>query len=75
MPNTLFPFNSLVKSSLNTSASKKQLEQVLYTAGSYDNSWGPEEGEAPLERTSFNFPHVLCVDTGRSSETAKAHRG
>eukprot|EP00495_Collosphaeridae_sp_1-RS-2012_P003235 TRINITY_DN268_c0_g1_i2.p1 TRINITY_DN268_c0_g1~~TRINITY_DN268_c0_g1_i2.p1 ORF type:complete len:105 (-),score=8.04 TRINITY_DN268_c0_g1_i2:2-316(-) len=20
-------------------------------------------------------PHVLCVDTGRSSETAKAHRG
>eukprot|EP00487_Bulimina_marginata_P006862 TRINITY_DN26969_c0_g1_i1.p1 TRINITY_DN26969_c0_g1~~TRINITY_DN26969_c0_g1_i1.p1 ORF type:complete len:100 (-),score=50.04 TRINITY_DN26969_c0_g1_i1:2-301(-) len=21
------------------------------------------------------FPHVLCVDTGRSSETAKAHRG
>eukprot|EP00479_Gromia_sphaerica_P005889 TRINITY_DN17002_c0_g1_i1.p1 TRINITY_DN17002_c0_g1~~TRINITY_DN17002_c0_g1_i1.p1 ORF type:complete len:71 (+),score=9.66 TRINITY_DN17002_c0_g1_i1:65-277(+) len=21
------------------------------------------------------LPHVLCVDTGRSSETAKAHRG
>eukprot|EP00479_Gromia_sphaerica_P012522 TRINITY_DN6645_c0_g1_i1.p1 TRINITY_DN6645_c0_g1~~TRINITY_DN6645_c0_g1_i1.p1 ORF type:complete len:90 (+),score=6.80 TRINITY_DN6645_c0_g1_i1:88-357(+) len=21
------------------------------------------------------IPHVLCVDTGRSSETAKAHRG
>eukprot|EP00497_Spongosphaera_streptacantha_P004730 TRINITY_DN5625_c0_g1_i1.p6 TRINITY_DN5625_c0_g1~~TRINITY_DN5625_c0_g1_i1.p6 ORF type:complete len:51 (+),score=15.23 TRINITY_DN5625_c0_g1_i1:454-606(+) len=21
------------------------------------------------------FAHVLCVDTGRSSETAKAHRG
>eukprot|EP00487_Bulimina_marginata_P004568 TRINITY_DN2115_c0_g1_i1.p1 TRINITY_DN2115_c0_g1~~TRINITY_DN2115_c0_g1_i1.p1 ORF type:complete len:115 (+),score=56.93 TRINITY_DN2115_c0_g1_i1:338-682(+) len=24
---------------------------------------------------SLNVPHVLCVDTGRSSETAKAHRG
>eukprot|EP00479_Gromia_sphaerica_P001355 TRINITY_DN11535_c0_g1_i1.p3 TRINITY_DN11535_c0_g1~~TRINITY_DN11535_c0_g1_i1.p3 ORF type:complete len:53 (+),score=9.23 TRINITY_DN11535_c0_g1_i1:330-488(+) len=23
----------------------------------------------------FVYPHVLCVDTGRSSETAKAHRG
>eukprot|EP00479_Gromia_sphaerica_P011683 TRINITY_DN5864_c0_g1_i1.p1 TRINITY_DN5864_c0_g1~~TRINITY_DN5864_c0_g1_i1.p1 ORF type:complete len:71 (+),score=5.67 TRINITY_DN5864_c0_g1_i1:25-237(+) len=23
----------------------------------------------------FVCPHVLCVDTGRSSETAKAHRG
>eukprot|EP00495_Collosphaeridae_sp_1-RS-2012_P007998 TRINITY_DN783_c0_g1_i1.p2 TRINITY_DN783_c0_g1~~TRINITY_DN783_c0_g1_i1.p2 ORF type:complete len:53 (+),score=10.87 TRINITY_DN783_c0_g1_i1:184-342(+) len=23
----------------------------------------------------IHFPHVLCVDTGRSSETAKAHRG
>eukprot|EP00495_Collosphaeridae_sp_1-RS-2012_P004928 TRINITY_DN4284_c0_g1_i1.p4 TRINITY_DN4284_c0_g1~~TRINITY_DN4284_c0_g1_i1.p4 ORF type:complete len:62 (+),score=20.20 TRINITY_DN4284_c0_g1_i1:500-685(+) len=22
-----------------------------------------------------SLPHVLCVDTGRSSETAKAHRG
>eukprot|EP00479_Gromia_sphaerica_P015576 TRINITY_DN994_c1_g1_i1.p1 TRINITY_DN994_c1_g1~~TRINITY_DN994_c1_g1_i1.p1 ORF type:complete len:76 (+),score=9.51 TRINITY_DN994_c1_g1_i1:281-508(+) len=22
-----------------------------------------------------NVSHVLCVDTGRSSETAKAHRG
>eukprot|EP00495_Collosphaeridae_sp_1-RS-2012_P004281 TRINITY_DN3568_c0_g1_i1.p2 TRINITY_DN3568_c0_g1~~TRINITY_DN3568_c0_g1_i1.p2 ORF type:complete len:75 (+),score=17.74 TRINITY_DN3568_c0_g1_i1:267-491(+) len=26
------------------------------------------QGRTPL-------PHVLCVDTGRSSETAKAHRG
>eukprot|EP00495_Collosphaeridae_sp_1-RS-2012_P004152 TRINITY_DN3451_c0_g1_i1.p1 TRINITY_DN3451_c0_g1~~TRINITY_DN3451_c0_g1_i1.p1 ORF type:complete len:94 (+),score=17.56 TRINITY_DN3451_c0_g1_i1:19-300(+) len=24
---------------------------------------------------TFEKPHVLCVDTGRSSETAKAHRG
>eukprot|EP00487_Bulimina_marginata_P009786 TRINITY_DN4327_c0_g1_i1.p1 TRINITY_DN4327_c0_g1~~TRINITY_DN4327_c0_g1_i1.p1 ORF type:complete len:105 (+),score=57.52 TRINITY_DN4327_c0_g1_i1:44-358(+) len=24
---------------------------------------------------SFHQAHVLCVDTGRSSETAKAHRG
>eukprot|EP00487_Bulimina_marginata_P012773 TRINITY_DN926_c0_g1_i4.p1 TRINITY_DN926_c0_g1~~TRINITY_DN926_c0_g1_i4.p1 ORF type:complete len:153 (+),score=56.30 TRINITY_DN926_c0_g1_i4:36-494(+) len=23
----------------------------------------------------YSGPHVLCVDTGRSSETAKAHRG
>eukprot|EP00479_Gromia_sphaerica_P013281 TRINITY_DN733_c0_g2_i1.p1 TRINITY_DN733_c0_g2~~TRINITY_DN733_c0_g2_i1.p1 ORF type:complete len:66 (+),score=10.29 TRINITY_DN733_c0_g2_i1:422-619(+) len=23
----------------------------------------------------YLIPHVLCVDTGRSSETAKAHRG
>eukprot|EP00495_Collosphaeridae_sp_1-RS-2012_P003812 TRINITY_DN3136_c0_g1_i1.p2 TRINITY_DN3136_c0_g1~~TRINITY_DN3136_c0_g1_i1.p2 ORF type:complete len:71 (+),score=15.18 TRINITY_DN3136_c0_g1_i1:80-292(+) len=23
----------------------------------------------------ISLPHVLCVDTGRSSETAKAHRG
>eukprot|EP00495_Collosphaeridae_sp_1-RS-2012_P006161 TRINITY_DN5724_c0_g1_i1.p3 TRINITY_DN5724_c0_g1~~TRINITY_DN5724_c0_g1_i1.p3 ORF type:complete len:54 (+),score=16.81 TRINITY_DN5724_c0_g1_i1:699-860(+) len=23
----------------------------------------------------FEQPHVLCVNTGRSSETAKAHRG
>eukprot|EP00497_Spongosphaera_streptacantha_P003460 TRINITY_DN4150_c0_g1_i1.p2 TRINITY_DN4150_c0_g1~~TRINITY_DN4150_c0_g1_i1.p2 ORF type:complete len:65 (+),score=11.17 TRINITY_DN4150_c0_g1_i1:230-424(+) len=25
--------------------------------------------------SSSMFAHVLCVDTGRSSETAKAHRG
>eukprot|EP00487_Bulimina_marginata_P000203 TRINITY_DN1038_c0_g1_i1.p1 TRINITY_DN1038_c0_g1~~TRINITY_DN1038_c0_g1_i1.p1 ORF type:complete len:234 (+),score=45.72 TRINITY_DN1038_c0_g1_i1:25-726(+) len=25
--------------------------------------------------SEFNSSHVLCVDTGRSSETAKAHRG
>eukprot|EP00463_Aulacantha_scolymantha_P006155 TRINITY_DN7713_c0_g1_i1.p4 TRINITY_DN7713_c0_g1~~TRINITY_DN7713_c0_g1_i1.p4 ORF type:complete len:52 (-),score=16.52 TRINITY_DN7713_c0_g1_i1:2-157(-) len=24
---------------------------------------------------SLDLPNVLCVDTGRSSETAKAHRG
>eukprot|EP00479_Gromia_sphaerica_P006244 TRINITY_DN17463_c0_g1_i1.p2 TRINITY_DN17463_c0_g1~~TRINITY_DN17463_c0_g1_i1.p2 ORF type:complete len:59 (+),score=12.25 TRINITY_DN17463_c0_g1_i1:281-457(+) len=28
-----------------------------------------------LPLTSSSSPHVLCVDTGRSSETAKAHRG
>eukprot|EP00492_Amphilonche_elongata_P005105 TRINITY_DN617_c0_g1_i10.p3 TRINITY_DN617_c0_g1~~TRINITY_DN617_c0_g1_i10.p3 ORF type:complete len:50 (+),score=11.94 TRINITY_DN617_c0_g1_i10:384-533(+) len=36
---------------------------------------------AVMEHQSVNnnsislCPHVLCVDTGRSSETAKAHRG
>eukprot|EP00495_Collosphaeridae_sp_1-RS-2012_P007746 TRINITY_DN7515_c0_g1_i1.p3 TRINITY_DN7515_c0_g1~~TRINITY_DN7515_c0_g1_i1.p3 ORF type:complete len:83 (+),score=18.68 TRINITY_DN7515_c0_g1_i1:165-413(+) len=25
--------------------------------------------------SDFHSSHVLCVDTGRSSETAKAHRG
>eukprot|EP00495_Collosphaeridae_sp_1-RS-2012_P007494 TRINITY_DN721_c0_g1_i1.p2 TRINITY_DN721_c0_g1~~TRINITY_DN721_c0_g1_i1.p2 ORF type:complete len:90 (+),score=19.08 TRINITY_DN721_c0_g1_i1:158-427(+) len=30
----------------------------------------------PSEVTTQEFTsHVLCVDTGRSSETAKAHRG
>eukprot|EP00487_Bulimina_marginata_P011894 TRINITY_DN7823_c0_g1_i1.p1 TRINITY_DN7823_c0_g1~~TRINITY_DN7823_c0_g1_i1.p1 ORF type:complete len:115 (+),score=50.89 TRINITY_DN7823_c0_g1_i1:339-683(+) len=27
------------------------------------------------KQTPMHRPHVLCVDTGRSSETAKAHRG
>eukprot|EP00487_Bulimina_marginata_P002698 TRINITY_DN161_c0_g1_i3.p2 TRINITY_DN161_c0_g1~~TRINITY_DN161_c0_g1_i3.p2 ORF type:complete len:128 (+),score=49.73 TRINITY_DN161_c0_g1_i3:565-948(+) len=32
--------------------------------------------EAQLTLTQYTWPaHVLCVDTGRSSETAKAHRG
>eukprot|EP00495_Collosphaeridae_sp_1-RS-2012_P006007 TRINITY_DN54_c0_g1_i16.p2 TRINITY_DN54_c0_g1~~TRINITY_DN54_c0_g1_i16.p2 ORF type:complete len:66 (+),score=17.57 TRINITY_DN54_c0_g1_i16:613-810(+) len=26
-------------------------------------------------KAHIDNPHVLCVDTGRSSETAKAHRG
>eukprot|EP00495_Collosphaeridae_sp_1-RS-2012_P001520 TRINITY_DN1466_c0_g1_i1.p1 TRINITY_DN1466_c0_g1~~TRINITY_DN1466_c0_g1_i1.p1 ORF type:complete len:62 (+),score=9.42 TRINITY_DN1466_c0_g1_i1:150-335(+) len=30
---------------------------------------------APHFLILYLFPHVLCVDTGRSSETAKAHRG
>eukprot|EP00495_Collosphaeridae_sp_1-RS-2012_P008035 TRINITY_DN7885_c0_g1_i1.p1 TRINITY_DN7885_c0_g1~~TRINITY_DN7885_c0_g1_i1.p1 ORF type:complete len:81 (+),score=20.16 TRINITY_DN7885_c0_g1_i1:193-435(+) len=30
--------------------------------------------EIPINKPS-DFAHVLCVDTGRSSETAKAHRG
>eukprot|EP00479_Gromia_sphaerica_P007415 TRINITY_DN2463_c0_g1_i1.p1 TRINITY_DN2463_c0_g1~~TRINITY_DN2463_c0_g1_i1.p1 ORF type:complete len:64 (+),score=5.04 TRINITY_DN2463_c0_g1_i1:388-579(+) len=39
----------------------------------------PTHGTTCLEgaeglRRGFR-PHVLCVDTGRSSETAKAHRG
>eukprot|EP00487_Bulimina_marginata_P009656 TRINITY_DN4125_c0_g1_i1.p1 TRINITY_DN4125_c0_g1~~TRINITY_DN4125_c0_g1_i1.p1 ORF type:complete len:229 (-),score=52.82 TRINITY_DN4125_c0_g1_i1:2-688(-) len=28
-----------------------------------------------LDSKNCSIPHVLCVDTGRSSETAKAHRG
>eukprot|EP00479_Gromia_sphaerica_P003073 TRINITY_DN13569_c0_g1_i1.p1 TRINITY_DN13569_c0_g1~~TRINITY_DN13569_c0_g1_i1.p1 ORF type:complete len:83 (+),score=3.59 TRINITY_DN13569_c0_g1_i1:218-466(+) len=28
-----------------------------------------------LQLKMLVFSHVLCVDTGRSSETAKAHRG
>eukprot|EP00495_Collosphaeridae_sp_1-RS-2012_P004279 TRINITY_DN3565_c0_g1_i1.p1 TRINITY_DN3565_c0_g1~~TRINITY_DN3565_c0_g1_i1.p1 ORF type:complete len:52 (+),score=15.33 TRINITY_DN3565_c0_g1_i1:115-270(+) len=50
----------------------------------------PSHSRLPLEVSFFSsllflclrhklFPsfstHVLCVDTGRSSETAKAHRG
>eukprot|EP00479_Gromia_sphaerica_P012705 TRINITY_DN6809_c0_g1_i1.p2 TRINITY_DN6809_c0_g1~~TRINITY_DN6809_c0_g1_i1.p2 ORF type:complete len:61 (+),score=9.94 TRINITY_DN6809_c0_g1_i1:350-532(+) len=31
--------------------------------------------EFDLLEEVLSFPHVLCVDTGRSSETAKAHRG
>eukprot|EP00463_Aulacantha_scolymantha_P004286 TRINITY_DN5350_c0_g1_i1.p2 TRINITY_DN5350_c0_g1~~TRINITY_DN5350_c0_g1_i1.p2 ORF type:complete len:57 (+),score=13.51 TRINITY_DN5350_c0_g1_i1:207-377(+) len=27
------------------------------------------------KKVKYRLPHVLCVDTGRSSETAKAHRG
>eukprot|EP00487_Bulimina_marginata_P010737 TRINITY_DN5876_c0_g1_i1.p1 TRINITY_DN5876_c0_g1~~TRINITY_DN5876_c0_g1_i1.p1 ORF type:complete len:177 (-),score=71.47 TRINITY_DN5876_c0_g1_i1:2-532(-) len=30
---------------------------------------------ASIKGYEENRPHVLCVDTGRSSETAKAHRG
>eukprot|EP00495_Collosphaeridae_sp_1-RS-2012_P002496 TRINITY_DN2158_c0_g1_i1.p3 TRINITY_DN2158_c0_g1~~TRINITY_DN2158_c0_g1_i1.p3 ORF type:complete len:131 (-),score=24.35 TRINITY_DN2158_c0_g1_i1:2-394(-) len=30
---------------------------------------------ATMKPCEIMTPHVLCVDTGRSSETAKAHRG
>eukprot|EP00495_Collosphaeridae_sp_1-RS-2012_P000265 TRINITY_DN10139_c0_g1_i1.p2 TRINITY_DN10139_c0_g1~~TRINITY_DN10139_c0_g1_i1.p2 ORF type:complete len:50 (-),score=19.52 TRINITY_DN10139_c0_g1_i1:2-151(-) len=32
-------------------------------------------GNFNARMTQSILPHVLCVDTGRSSETAKAHRG
>eukprot|EP00479_Gromia_sphaerica_P003440 TRINITY_DN14013_c0_g1_i1.p1 TRINITY_DN14013_c0_g1~~TRINITY_DN14013_c0_g1_i1.p1 ORF type:complete len:95 (-),score=9.91 TRINITY_DN14013_c0_g1_i1:2-286(-) len=37
--------------------------------------WGATDRGYFEEQRRDKTPHVLCVDTGRSSETAKAHRG
>eukprot|EP00495_Collosphaeridae_sp_1-RS-2012_P003241 TRINITY_DN2693_c0_g1_i1.p2 TRINITY_DN2693_c0_g1~~TRINITY_DN2693_c0_g1_i1.p2 ORF type:complete len:88 (+),score=18.09 TRINITY_DN2693_c0_g1_i1:153-416(+) len=46
----------------------------LNTLMSYVWKLFPLESRCPILLSLFRS-HVLCVDTGRSSETAKAHRG
>eukprot|EP00495_Collosphaeridae_sp_1-RS-2012_P005601 TRINITY_DN500_c0_g2_i5.p2 TRINITY_DN500_c0_g2~~TRINITY_DN500_c0_g2_i5.p2 ORF type:complete len:51 (-),score=23.98 TRINITY_DN500_c0_g2_i5:2-154(-) len=49
---------------------------LLKENGSAVSTEKEEVVEKPRTSNSNFLPsHVLCVDTGRSSETAKAHRG
>eukprot|EP00487_Bulimina_marginata_P002702 TRINITY_DN161_c0_g1_i9.p1 TRINITY_DN161_c0_g1~~TRINITY_DN161_c0_g1_i9.p1 ORF type:complete len:139 (+),score=46.03 TRINITY_DN161_c0_g1_i9:131-547(+) len=42
----------------------------------YDGLLMSQKGDIPVHAClGMPLSHVLCVDTGRSSETAKAHRG
>eukprot|EP00492_Amphilonche_elongata_P002675 TRINITY_DN2951_c0_g1_i1.p2 TRINITY_DN2951_c0_g1~~TRINITY_DN2951_c0_g1_i1.p2 ORF type:complete len:89 (+),score=15.50 TRINITY_DN2951_c0_g1_i1:259-525(+) len=48
----------------------------LRTVCSKNFDFSPATSMHSVRLTTSAFPpHVLCVDTGRSSETAKAHRG
>eukprot|EP00495_Collosphaeridae_sp_1-RS-2012_P007300 TRINITY_DN7014_c0_g1_i1.p1 TRINITY_DN7014_c0_g1~~TRINITY_DN7014_c0_g1_i1.p1 ORF type:complete len:69 (+),score=12.42 TRINITY_DN7014_c0_g1_i1:91-297(+) len=57
--------NSLVWASARSLAATSAITIVFYSSGYLDVS---------VLRVRL-LAHVLCVDTGRSSETAKAHRG
>eukprot|EP00495_Collosphaeridae_sp_1-RS-2012_P001029 TRINITY_DN1166_c0_g1_i1.p1 TRINITY_DN1166_c0_g1~~TRINITY_DN1166_c0_g1_i1.p1 ORF type:complete len:113 (-),score=13.05 TRINITY_DN1166_c0_g1_i1:2-340(-) len=65
-------------SSLRRYSASRFESSEIFTDGSfviYGSSSGSSEPLTYKQMHNSLSPHVLCVDTGRSSETAKAHRG